>query len=100
MTEEEFKRMMGRIDEILAHKESVASNVLYDLGEKIRALDRSVQEAIEKIHNEMQMKHKDFEYINKDHDKRLTFVEKILLSVAAMIGIAFMGGLIALVFKQ
>lgn len=99
MDEDKFKKMMGRIDEILANKEAVASNVLYDLGEKIKALDRSVSDAIDKIHNEMQLKHKDYDYICADHNKRLSFVEKILLSVAAAIGMAFLGALITLVIK-
>ena len=99
MDEEKFKAMMGRIDEILAHKETVASNVLYDLGEKIRALETSVANAITAIHNEMSLKHKDIDYICADHNKRLSFVEKILLSVAGMIGAAFLGALITLVIQ-
>jgi hypothetical protein len=99
MDDEKFKAMMGRIDEILAHKEAVASDILYDLGEKIRALETSVATAIKDIHNEMQLKNKDIDYICADHNKRLSFVEKILLSVAGMIGVAFLGALITLVIK-
>jgi hypothetical protein len=99
MDDEKFKAMMGRIDEILAHKETVASNILYDLGEKIRALETSVANAIKDIHSEMSLKNKDIDYICADHNKRLSFVEKILLSVAGIIGVAFLGALITLVIK-
>ena len=47
----------------------------------------------------MSLKNKDIDYICADHSKRLSFVEKVLLSVAGMIGAAFLGALITLVIQ-
>lgn len=113
MTEQNFEKFMKRMDEVWAHKEAVASNVLYDYGKKMTAinetqeklqgdikdLNTSLQGAVRDIRSDMKLKHQEIAYISGGHERRLSFVEKVLLSVATMIGMAFMGGLIAVVFK-
>ena len=115
MTDETtLKKIMERFDEVWAHKEAVASSVLGDLGDKIHnvairadglskdigKLELALHDAIRDIREDMKDKHKDIDYAVKDTTKRLSFVEKVLLAVASMIGMAFLGGLISMVFVK
>lgn len=105
---------MQRMDEIWAHKEAVASGVLSDIKEAFsrdiagirkdldsleQNFNRRITDAVKDIRSDMVLKHKEMEFVDTEHERRLTFVEKIILAVGSVIGLAFLGGLTTLVFK-
>lgn len=113
MAEDQFQKFMARMDEIWAHKEAVASNVLGDLGKKIHKvgadvdnlrtdvgnLERALDDAVKEVHSSMKLKHQELEYENKDHDRRLSLMEKIVLGVASAIGLAIIGAGMAVILR-
>lgn len=118
MAEDQFHKFMARMDEIWAHKEAVSSTVLAsfqkeyidemekfrkEMNTKITMFEKNFTSALKdvstEIHNNMQLKHQELEFENRDHDRRLSLVEKIVLGVAAAFGMAIVGALTTLVLK-
>ena len=63
-----------------------------DLVEKLEHLE-------EKIKAEIAFKHQALEFKHSDHERRLSFTEKILFTTAGFILLAFLGALITLTLK-
>ena len=61
-----------------------------DLVEKLDYLE-------ERIRHEMALRHQEIDFKHQDHDRRLSFTEKILFTTAGFILLAFLGALTALV---
>ena len=63
-----------------------------DLIEKLEHLE-------DRIKAEMNLKHQAIEFRHSDHERRLSFTEKILFTTAGFILLAFLGALITLTLK-
>lgn len=63
-----------------------------DLIEKLEHLES-------RIKAEMSLKHQEIEFKHSDHERRLSFTEKILFTTAGFILLAFLGTLVTLTMK-
>ena len=67
-------------------------NVKAELVEKLEHLE-------ERIKAEMNLKHQAIDFKHQDHERRLSFTEKILFTTAGFILLAVLGSLITLTLK-
>lgn len=114
MPEDQFNKFMQRMDEIWAHKESVASNVLADLSEKIKTvsgdvrtlsadlkkLETALSNAITEIRNDMQLRHQAVDFHIGDHKERIDGVYKVFYWVLALVGSILITSLLYLVISH
>lgn len=114
MAEDQFDRFMHRMDEIWAHKEAVASSVLSDIRdttlkriEELRielnknldvmseAVEQTITQATKDIRADMDKVHMEMQYKHQDHERRLSFTEKMVFGAAALILISVITALLA-----
>jgi hypothetical protein len=88
------------MDEIWAHKESVASNVLADLSEKIKTvstdvrvlstdlkkLETALSTAVTEIRNDMMLRHQAVDFHIDDHKDRIDGVYKVFYWLIGLVG--------------
>jgi len=84
MTEEHSSRILDRID---------------TLEGKIESIRYEISMLKLEIKSEMELKHQQLSNTDKTHDDKLSMLEKIVFGAVGLITLAFMGGLVTLVFK-
>jgi len=81
MAEEHYQKIL---DEVRTVKE--------DLIEKLNHLE-------ERIKAEMKLKHQAIDFKQKEHDRRLSFTEKMVFSSAGFLLISMLGAIVATILK-
>ena len=65
--------------------------------EGLRTLERKIEKVEDSIKSEMKLKHQAIEFKHQDHDRRLSFNEKIVFTTAGFILLGFLGAILNLV---
>ena len=113
MTDDMLQKVLQRVDEALAHKEAVASNVLKDIRdtaleriEELRSelntsldtmgksVEATVERATKDIRSDMEKAHLEMRYQYEGHERRLSFAEKMLFGAAGLILLGVIGALL------
>ena len=65
--------------------------------EGLRTLERKIEKVEDSIKGEMKLKHQAIEFKHLDHDRRLSFNEKIVFTTTGFILLGFLGAILNLV---